>query len=39
MLRDMLSNVEVYVWGSLGWRGTVLSLVLAVSFVLASILL
>jgi hypothetical protein len=39
MSRDMLSNVEVYVWGSLGRRGTVLSLVLAVSFVLASILL
>jgi hypothetical protein len=39
MSRDMLSNAEVYVWGFLGWRGTVLSLVLVVLFVLASILL
>jgi hypothetical protein len=39
MLRNMLSNAEVYVWGFLGWRGTVLSLVLIVSFVLAGILL
>jgi hypothetical protein len=39
MSRNMLSNVEVHVWGSLGRRGTVLSLVLAVSFVLAGILL
>jgi hypothetical protein len=39
MSRDMLSNAEVYVWGSLGRRGTVLSLVLVVSFVLAGILL
>jgi hypothetical protein len=39
MSRDMLSNAEVYVWGSLGWRGTMLSLVLVVSFVLAGILL
>jgi hypothetical protein len=39
MLRDMLSNAEVYIWGFLGWRGTVLSLVLVVSFVLTSILL
>jgi hypothetical protein len=38
MSRDMLSNAEVYVWGSLGQRGTVLSLVLVVSFVLTSIL-
>jgi hypothetical protein len=39
MLRDILSNTEVYVWGFLGWQGTVLSLVLVVSFVLTSILL
>jgi hypothetical protein len=39
MLRDILSNAEVHVWGSLGRRGTVLSLVLVVSFVLTGILL
>jgi hypothetical protein len=39
MLRDMLFNIEVYVWGFLGRRGTMLSLVLVVSFVLAGILL
>jgi hypothetical protein len=39
MSRDMLFNAEVYIWGFLGRRGTVLSLVLIVSFVLAGILL